>query len=477
MVAENTLYNAVNTRDSRTENDMLAHGTTLNANLDLFFTIGAARGKDITKMYIRAFVENNSHALRILQWARDVREGSGERQLFRDLLLATLQSGAVEEARAVMHKIPMLGRWDDILIFVNTELWDEAVLMIHNALRKHDGLCAKWMPRKGATAAILRESLGMTPKSYRKALVALTNVVETPMCAKEWDSIDFGKLPSVASSRYQKAFGRNASEKYGKYIDALEKGNAKINAGAIYPHNIVQAVRSGNARVANEQWKALPDYMADADDERILPVVDVSGSMYTPVGGKGSIQCMDVSVALGLYLSERSPGVFKDTFITFSSHPKMIKVEGTLTQRVEQMENADWGMNTDLELVFRTILQKARDAHLSADQMPTKILILSDMQFDRCCRGRDETALDMISAEYAKYGYERADIIFWNLNARPGTNPVQKGEAGTALISGFSPSIMKSVLSVKNIEPMAIMLNTIMNSRYDLDGDSYEIEG
>ena len=369
------------------------------------------------------------------------------------------------------------GRWDDLLTLFGTRLEKDAMSLIQAALGQGDGLCAKWMPRKGQNAEKLRNFMAMSPKQYRKTLVNLTNVVETKMCAKEWDTIEFGKLPSVASARYQKAFGKNAYEAYSAYIQSLVKGEAKINAGAVYPYDITKSINLGNSKVANEQWKALPNYM-EGSTERILPVVDVSGSMSTAAGNNKNVTCMDVAISLGLYISERNEGNFKNAFVTFSNDPQLQVLSGTLTDRYRQLEKADWGMSTDLQKVFQLILDQATKHNLDQDEMPTKILILSDMEFNEATNSRggwysrksktewNPTAQQMIEQMYEAAGYQMPQIVYWNIQSRNGGVPVSFDKQGTALVSGFSPSIMTSLLKGEIESPQQIMDLTIMSERY-----------
>jgi hypothetical protein len=216
--------------------------------------------------------------------------------------------------------------------------------------------------------------------------------------------------------------------------------------------------------VANEQWKSLPNFM-EGTTERILPVVDVSGSMGSVVSG--GITCLDVAISLGLYISERNEGVFKDSFITFSEKPELQILSGTLKERYEQMSQADWGMNTNLELVFNLILNQALKHKVLPEDMPSKILIMSDMEFDQATR-QSESAIQMIRRQYEESGYTLPQIIFWNIQSRGGNFPVRYNELGTALISGLSPSIVKSVLGGKEMTPVSIMNETINSERYSI---------
>lgn len=455
---------------STTANGAVTLPDSGNALVDLFGAIGSSRGNDLSRMFSAAFGNNtvsNVLATRILLWARDIRGGAGERQTFRSLL-PLIEEYDITLAKAIARKIPEVGRWDDLLHFESLEMTDFCDQLIADGLFANNALCAKWMPRKGPTAVRLRNYMGLSPRDYRKMLVGLTNVVETKMCRKEWLMIDYSKLPSVASSRYGKAFIRNDETRYRQYLDAIEKGEAKVNAGALFPHDLVH--RIGDQRqLCNAQWKALPDYI-DGNTENFLCMVDVSPSMRTGINGTwDGPQCMDVSIALGLYMSERSNGIFKDSFMTFSDRPTIETVNGSLSDRVRQTRRANWGGTTNFQAAFEKILSAAVQHNLPERDMPTKLLVFSDMEFNQADRGN--TNFMAIEDKYKKAGYKRPDIVFWNLNAREGNSPVRFDQSGTALVSGFSPSLMKSILSGKSCTPFNIMMETIMSERYNLESN------
>ena len=452
-----------------TENGMVTNPTTLNKCVDLFFSIGAMRGKSqdkVVSLFNEAYKENPLIASKLLFWSRDVRSGAGERQIFRDIV-THLTTTSPQTVRKNIGLIPEFGRWDDVLVLVGTELEDDMFILIKDSLTNGDALCAKWMPRKGDVANRLRKLFRFTPKEYRKMLVNLTNVVESKMCAKDWESIDYSKLPSLASSRYQKSFVKNDTERYDEYKKALIDGTAKVNAGAVYPYDIIKSINQGGDTVVSEkQWESLPNWMEDSN-ERILPVVDVSGSMCCPAGGNDNLSCMDVAISLGMYISERNEGNFKDAFITFSNNPQLQYLTGGLKERLNKLRRADWGMSTDLEAVFNLILNQAKTYNIPQDKMPTKIMILSDMQFNQATRS-DLGSQSMIESMYEVAGYKKPDIIYWNLNASGSNFPVEFNKNGTALVSGFSPSILKPLLSGKNMTPESIMMDTVNDERYSL---------
>ena len=453
-----------------TDNGMVTNPTSLNKCVDLFFSIGSMRGKSkdkVVNLFNEAYNENPLVASKILFWVRDVRSGAGERQTFRDVI-SFLTTNSPQTVRKNIGLIPEFGRWDDVLVLLGTELEDDMFSLIKTALSNGDGLCAKWMPRKGVVANKLRKLFRTTPKQYRKMLVGLTNVVESKMCAKDWEKIDYSKLPSLASSRYQKSFNKNDNERYNEYKKCLQDGTAKVNAGAVYPYDIVKSINMGGDTIVSEkQWESLPNWM-EGSVERILPVVDVSGSMDVEVGGNPNLSCMDVAVSLGMYISERNEGSFKDAFITFSNNPQLQYLTGSLSERLLQLRRADWAMSTDLEAVFNLILHQAKMNNVPEGNMPTKILILSDMQFNQATRRDSLGAQSVIEAMYEEAGYTKPNIIYWNLNAKGGNFPVEFDKNGTALVSGFSPSILKSLLGGKNMTPESIMMDTVNDDRYSV---------
>lgn len=445
-----------------------------NAIVELFHLAGASRGKNIIPQFDAALNDNVELALRVALWVRDVRGGAGERETFRSFL-KHLEATRPEDLRRVLPRVPELGRWDDILVLETNFGKTLAYFMIRDALAARDGLCAKWMPRKGKIAVELRMFLGLSPKTYRKTLVELTKVVETQMCSNQWNDVNYSHVPSVAHARYRKAFWKHSPERYKEYVDALSsptkvKG-VKINAGAVYPHDLVKTFIShyyGNASVSvverdsiRAQWKALPDFVGEGS---FIPMIDVSGSMFS---GSSNVRPIDVSMSLGVYLAERNKSAFKNIWLTFSSQPSLEILKGEeIDEKIMSMDMRHWDMSTNIEGAFNTILNHAVKNKVPQEDMPQSLIVLSDMEFNSNNAGK--TNFEVAKAAFAKAGYTLPNLVFWNLNARAGNSPVSYTESGTALVSGFSPSIMKSVLSKFNTTPIEVVLETIMSDRYRL---------
>jgi len=462
---------AVMNQEARTANGMKARKSTANACVDLFFKIGASRGQNIVPAFTAAYVENRDLALRIALWVRDVRGGAGEREIFRSIL-KHLEQVCPTDAELLMAKVPELGRFDDLLVFATKPLKAKAYTMLGDALRARNGLAAKWTPRKGEIAREIREFYGMTPKQYRKSLVALTNVVETQMCSNDWDNINYNHVPSVAHARYKKAFGRHGTT-YAEYIQKLVKGEAgvKINANAVFPHDVLKGRITGYGRTdwtkteldaIQAQWDALPNYVGDSS---VLPMVDSSGSMTCTAGKKGTTSCLEIAISLGLYFADKNKGKFKDTFLTFSHTPKLVNLKGNINDKINQMNTGEVA-NTNLNAAFDLVLKTALTNNVPQAEMPDTLLIFSDMQFDQGV-SHDDSAIEMIARKYEAAGYTIPKVVFWNLNAYDNV-PVKFNKTGAALVSGFSPAIAASVLGADPdaFTPEAMMLKAVMVDRY-----------
>lgn len=465
----NKFYNAMNNR-TVTENGMATPISSGNSLVDLFFKMGGSRqmsSTELERLFKNSFEEYTLLTVRAMFYNRDIRGGQGERRSFR-IFLKWLAENQPETCKKVLKFVPEYGRWDDLFAVFGTRLERDAINLIGAALAEKNKLAAKWMPRENKKnheiAKKLMISFGLSPKNYRKLLAGNTEVVENLMCKKQWDGINYSHVPSVASNRYRKAFMKNDGTRYAEWVEDVKAGknNAKVNASAIFPHNIVERVYGRyvnqlESDSIDEQWKALPDYVPEG--KSFLPVCDVSGSM--------SGEPMMVSISLGIYLAERNKGDFKNLFMTFSSNPTLELIRGkNLYEKVHNLNSAHWDMNTNLEKAFQVILSKAVNARLKQEDLPSALLIISDMQFDQCIKEPSDTAMEMIERMYENAGYKRPDVVFWNVRSSIGV-PTEFRKNGTALVSGFSPSIMKTVLSGE-MNPLSVVLKTLNSDRYSV---------
>lgn len=478
------LLNAMK-NSTTTENGALTHKSSLKAMLDFFALGGAMRNrsdKDIIDMFEKALLEDPVDAIALAFYFRDCREGQGERRLFR-VIMNDLAKIETDLARKVMPLIMDYGRCDDFYCLVDTPLEAEMFEIIKNQLAEdwdseYPSLLAKWVKSENASspktkklATKTRLALGLSPKDYRKGLSAIRaklNLIETKMSNGEWDTIEYDKIPSKAGMQYRQAFFRHDGERYEAFMtpEVNEKGEiikeVKVNAKTLYPYEVVgkcinNRMDTVERLTMDAYWNNLPDYL-NGEDSNALAVVDVSGSMHgTP---------MEVAISLGMYMAEKNQGEFHNHFMTFSSNPQLVQIQGDdIYEKVSNMEDADWGMSTNIESVFMELLNTAKKYGMTQKDMPSLLYIISDMEFDSCMRDahKSETVFETLGRRYKEAGFELPHLVFWNVDARQNNIPMI-GVGNYSLVSGFSPSIFESVM--KRISAEEVMKDVINRERY-----------
>ena len=478
------------TNYTKTENGGVAHKSTLNAVYDMFALGGAYRNRtdeDCILLFKNALEENEELALKCLFYLRDVRGGQGERRFFR-VCFNWLAKEYPDIAARNLENVPEYGRWDDLYSVVGTKVEEAMFAEIINqlnldmeALNMGDSfgvsLLAKWLKSENASSKetkklgdLTRKALGLSHKQYRKILSDLRtriNIVEKLMSEGKWEQIEYAKLPSKAGLIYRNAFARRDAERYEEFINSKE---TKVNAGTLYPYDIAHKVFNANNLSLNDMervtiqkyWDALPDFY-NGNEENGLCVVDVSGSMY----GKP----LEAAISLGAYIAERGHGPFANHFITFSEYPKLVKFEGIdIIDKINRCKSADWGMNTNIEAVFDLLLKVALEKNTLPEDIPSRLYILSDQEFDEGisieCATKDGilTLLEGIAKKWESFGYKLPQVIFWNLDARNNNIPAI-GEQFTC-VSGLSPVLIETVLSGKN--GLDLCLEKLLSERYKL---------
>ncbi|OUM67239.1 hypothetical protein PIROE2DRAFT_5402 [Piromyces sp. E2] len=484
-----------------TENGAIGYKTSGKKLLDINFAITSMRNMDenqIKEKYRKAFNEENMLAVKWLFYARDCRDGVGERRLFR-ICLDYLSKTNPEIVRAVLSLIPEYGRWDDLFGLLDGDLNDDVFNVIKNQLKedkknmkenKSISLCAKWMPSINTSSKNTRElarkiinKLNYNNKEYRQMLSEMRSflkVVEVSMSAKKWDEINYSAVPSRANLIYNKAFLKNDTERRKEFLEKLKKGETKINAKVLFPHDIVNKYEEKYSVVDDtleELWKGLPDYVKG--NGNTICVADSSGSMTCQASSDSTVTCMQVAFSLAIYFAERSSGRFKNKYITFSSSPSLIDLSeaNSLREKLNIIKSHCYYENTNLEAVFDLILDFAVSHQLPQEELPSNILILSDMEFDSAVnlgnyrRRPDEAFFTTMKRRFQEKGYLIPRLVFWNINSRSGTIPVKENELGVALVSGFSPAVAKMVLSNKT-DPFECLLEQLNSERYQAIEDA-----
>lgn len=471
---------------THTENGAATYTTTMSDCLDLFSTAGALRAApeaEIADRFTRAWAENPDLAMKIAFFARDVRGGLGERRAFR-VMLKTLSGLAPASVVKNLENIPEYGRYDDLMVLLDTPCKDRMIAYIKSQLARDTAalgaegenvsLLAKWLPSVNASnaetvraAKQVARALGMSDAQYRKTLSALRDriaILENNLRERDY-TFDYAKQPSKAMLKYRKAFLRNDGTRYQAFLEQVRSGEAKLNTGTLYPYELVSPILSGTVSEAERltldtTWKTLPDYTGNGD---ALVVVDGSGSMYW-----SAVQPMPATVALslGLYFAQRNTGAFRGHFITFSGRPRLVEVKGwDLFEQVKYVESFNECANTNVQAVFDLILRTAVKNRLKQSDLPATLYFVSDMEFDVCAENADLTNFECARRAFAARGYALPNVVFWNVASRTLQQPVTRNEQGVTLVSGCTPRLFEMVLS-GNLSPYAYMLEVLNIPRY-----------
>jgi hypothetical protein len=317
----------------------------------------------------------------------------------------------------------------------------------------------------------------------RHVLVPLRKALSLPeplMSANKWKDIHYGRIASMAMKGNTERFIVHDPDGFEKYLTDVEGGKKSISGATLMPHMLVAEAMeytspgssSGEAktakavlaqvkaklaetqlRVIDAQWKTLVGRLKESGAlEASLAVCDVSGSMgsINDKPSKSFTSPVLPAVALSLVLAQLAKPPFAGGFITFSEHPRFETVDANagLSESVQRMMSADWGMSTDLRAVFLDLLLPLAVKHKVAQaDMIKRLFIFSDMQFNSAYGGDWQGTHASIEAAYKSAGYEVPEIVYWNLAAQDQNTlrpmPVQAETPGVAMMNGFSPAMLK----------------------------------
>ena len=501
LEAIKTLLNA-----TRTENGDVAYKSTGSACLDFFSLCGGMRKNPgaLEKLFAKAYAENPLVAIKILFYMRNIRGGLGERENFR-MLLKEVADFYPEMAKQILYAVPEYGRWDDLLVLLETPAKDAAIALIKAQIEKDKkaleksgapsagsgsvSLLGKWLPsintsskESVASAKIIMAALGMKAVEYRKLCSALRKeikILEDNLRRKDY-TFDYSKQPSQAMLRHKKAFLRNDKERYESFLkkvleqaekiargeDIPEEERVKLNVRTLYPYQIVAPFMNywETNKLSPEKelpleasWKTLDRSLFAS---RTIVVRDGSGSMYH--GREDSP--INIATSLALLFAEQLSGVYKNSFITFSEKPQLVQIPekcDSLKKKLNYIQKFNEAANTDIGKVYELLLNTAKSGHVAKEEMIERVLIISDMEFDMCAKG--SSTFEHYRKKFASCGYELPEIVFWNVEARKTHLPVTQNEKGAKLVSGASANIFADVVSgkLKAMTPYEFMLKVL----------------
>ena len=495
-----------------TENGAVGYKSTGSLLTDLNFRVSYMRANGITNedmnIFVQAMREDLEYAIKWLFFARDVRGGMGERNTFQNMYMKYAELYP-SEAKATLELVAEFGRWKDVIDIINMDPENKLCGMelvcktfhmdINNCMAgKPISLLAKWMPSINASgkarlqAKRFIKQFGLTCASYRKMLSKLRaylDVTEVKTCGNRWGDIDYNKVSSNANKRYTNAFKKHDGERYlehcRKALDVDSNPDVKMHASVLYPHEIwekyVKTSYYGYIEILDTDisiealWKNLADL---GDCGNTMVVVDGSGSMISKCAFS-NVRPINISRSLGVYFAERCKGEFHNILMEFSRRPKLIDLNGckTLRDKIVEMNKYNDCSNTDIEAVFMLILQTAINSKMMQSDMPDRILIVSDMEFDEATYNTDygtygmKGLFDELTDRFAKYGYKLPKLVFWNVNSRTNTIPMTENEMGVIMVSGFSPNILSMVISGQT-DPWLALKEKLDDKRYDCISDT-----
>lgn len=470
-----------------TENGMAGYKSIGDPYIDFLYKISSLRPQDESEASFKELLSNKDvetflssldekqypYLPKFLTYLRDPRKGLGERSLYRAMLYKLFIDCSWENQEqcfdVLLDTMGKYGRYDDMFrafYFFNEKADDENCAKRKHYFAKICGkikaqlfadvaameagkpisLLAKWMPSintKGQRklANVLRAQLGLDQRQYRKIVSSLRKylkVTEVSMSAREWGEVDYQAVPSKANVKYAAAFMRHDHERREKYLETVEKGEAKINSSVNTPVDVVAAYYNKGLeydKTLELLWKSLSSQ--EASIESTLVVRDDSGSMTSRCNRNTQVTAYQVATALAIYCAQRNKGEYKDKLITFSMTPRYLDFGGrdSLLSIIQYLREHSEVANTNIRAVFQLVLKTAIEHNVPKEEMPKQILIISDMEFDQGAYFAGNP-LEESAKEFEAHGYELPKLIFWNVCGRTNVVPMKQNKNGVFLLSG-----------------------------------------
>lgn len=462
--------------------------TTTNANLDLFTQLVRGINKyDLVNYLDKSWELSRHKTLAIIFNSRDRLKGKKEKEISNYCLLWLKYNHKEIYKKHILIYINEYGCWNDLNYIIKKakshnyeyRLFADQLIKDKELLENDENisLCSKWVisPNNKKSIKIARylfEDIKNYQEKYRKEYITplrkKLDIIESKLCNKDWENIDYSKVPAKALSIYKKSFIKNDNEKYTSFLSDVANDKIKLKISGLLPHEIIKKYYDSNLLNIDEtlelEWKAFVDIYRNKEDfNDIVPIVDVSGSMFD---NHSSVKPIYVSIALGLLISELNTGYLHNKIMTFSRNPKFIEIEGeTLRDKIKSISNSPFGLNTDLLKVADLIIASSL---LDPTFSYKKIICLTDMQFDAAngCNYHYENDNDtdnskniheLFISKFKNSGLDIPELIYWNLSGKYNNYPIDINYENTSIISGFSEQLLKVILNNDKIDPLSLM--------------------
>lgn len=458
-----------------TENGAVSYDTTTDHRLNLFFKTvrdicdfpyGTDRLFDLIE---NSWLVDPLDTMKIIMNWRDCRGGKGDQDGPLSALIY-IESNYNDWFNANFKVIPEYGSWLDLIKlwhFVGTESKNLIMYFIVDTLEsdveksenESVSLLAKWIPSENSkwdrikkprfilelcrnlfhTENVNSYNICTLRKNILTPLRKKIDIVETRLCQRQ--PIIYQTVPSLAMHKYKSVFMHRDAIGFREYLSRVKTGESKINAGQLFPHDLVRQYLHGLEEdpVIEEQWRVIKEKYVFTNS---IAVCDVSGSMDgTP---------MQVAIALGLLC------LYDNRLITFSEIPELHYVpDGSLYSQVQNVKDMMWGSNTNFEGVMNLVLVLSK----SID----RVYVFSDMQFDQAM---GYSNMDLMKKKFRQANLKMPQIIFWNLRGSTKDYPAVCTE-NVVMLSGYSPTLLNFITDME-INPVKLMLQIIRSPRYDL---------
>jgi uncharacterized protein DUF2828 len=470
-----------------TNNNAISLKSSNNNQIDLFYyVLRDTSEEDIFKLADLSWEENQLNTLKIIAYVRDCRGGKGERECGRLLLKWLANKSKKNFELNLIYYLKEYGRFDDIIYVLNTEHVIFICKLFEKQLRedlynmereKEISLLSKWLPSENKSIdkkykfyTKLCKTMQITKQMLRKYYITplrkYLNIIESKMCSQQWDLINFNLVPSLAMFRYGKqknVFEKRSLDKFNEWKIGLAINKTKVNASILFPHQIIHQYKYSTMDLLLEaQWKELIKKGKTYENlKNTIVLSDVSGSMEgLPI---------EISIALGLFISELANDNYKNIIITFEENPKIFNIQGeSLYSKIESIRNAPWGGNTNFIKAIELILNLGINNKILNKDMPKRLIIVSDMQFDQADSSNLLTNYQKVKELFKNSNYDLPHLVFWNVTGDCRNIPTSHDDENVSLVSGYSIDILKSILHNKKITPYDTLLSAINNTRYDL---------
>lgn len=481
----------------------------------MFKALRSAEVDYLKQLWVSAKHEDNLAAKLLAFFTRDRFRGKGEKKPFDVMLRHEVEDAAnLSEVQLWYPLIAYFGYPKDLLKLAGTNaeatmlrFYCEVVLEDKRRLEAGKPITTfgKYAPTEGGAddkkhklvgkmCKIYGELQGVqfTKKDYRKmhtTIRAATAVTERLMCLNLWEQIKFSGVPSRCMLNNRKAFEKHTPELWKEYLSKLEKGDEKINA-KLFPHDIGSRIMRGEAQSAELQ--AMWDTMIAACEKEfalcdmsggVLVIPDTSGSMGSAINGAagGKVTCKHASVSLAVFFAQMLKGPFKNKILPFSTECRFVEIKGkTLKERFNSIPSEIYDQSTNFLGTGELMLSTAHKYKIPREQMPRMWLAISDMQFNAASGSSYwgnaakaqptnlEALRDMFAKSMAPDGrpYDMPVVVYWNVNGQPRDFPAQAGMNDIAMLSGFSPSVLRLVFGGE-IDPVQVVKRAISDPRYE----------